>query len=1605
MRIRKAGATMLALIVAAVILPFIARAEEEQKDKIVVFASQPDPSVVVGITDLEARRIALYQLALETASSTQGAVLAILRQQEAATNVSARVRCFYLVNACAFRGTSSVVNILTGRPEVSVVVDDAPIRAQFSLPDPNQGRPLWHMDKTRAREAWGLGVAGRGITIGSIDTGVLAQHRDLSSKYRGNAFGTEHFRNWFDASGWAMAPNDESGHGTHILGSAVGGVGPGGETTNSDVGVAYESKWIAAKAADSQGIGSTSDALAAMQWVQFPTDASGRVDPNAAPDIVLNAWEAKDVCDPSGAKTYFEIAVSMWRAAGMIPVFQVGTGQVGTDLEEEDLFAEAKIGSPGNLPGVIAVGATDFVDERADFSPEGSACGTPSSVIDKPDLYAPGVAIYSSHTSPAQRLSKNSTGSAAAQVAGAAALMMEAAGGRGALTPDEIEAELATTGKPCSRSSGPCHRIDIFEATESVIVTRTARVEGQTVPGAQVKLRQTGHLDRKITASQNGDFAFPRVRPGSYVLEVSAFGFETRQVSLTLVKDEVRTENVSLTAARTITLSGSITLSPSGDPAPSARVEVFGTSVGVNAGPTGSYSLTLPDPSAVDSASPDEFDFLISFTGNNCSVPRYERVSVPNTATSISLDVQLALKRDAYGYSCEVLPLDWQPGTTPLDAKADDSAIEVRMPFLFPLFQNSVKGSGAKRETTAFEIAYVSPNGYIRFDGTGTEHVNSALPNPAAPNAAVYAFWDDLYMDASSSIWMTADVDSFTVEWRDMTFHAPSSVRLTFSATLFPNGDVELKYLDLSGDGSSGNSATVGVESFDGRAGFTYSYNEPSLHSGQMIYLSRAAQPVDLRGTVTDSALTSILLDDATVRATSAIESRATKTHETGIYFLRLQANSYNLLASAWHYADSGLLSQTLDCGIRLNCLSPFVRRDIGLDRLPGYNVTVHVTEGAEEVAGVPVSLGDPHIPDGVTGPTGFTFTDVPAGVYRPSIGGSMRCRTQLDPNQQLTVTGDTSFNLDVESRRDAFGYRCDDFQPASWLELLPDPADPDGQYALNLLGDQGAAAVELPFQFPFYGDWHQRMWVSIDGHITFGEASYQSHNSALPEAQAPNAAIYPFWDDLVMVQGSQIVVRIENAWVAVEWKNLAFFSDLNTRVTFEAILYDNGNVDFQYNSEAVGPASGSSATIGVENHQGTIALMYSHNEAVVSPGLKIQIINPANEGGGGITTGVRGTVFDASNPHPNTGVEPGLPNVDIVLGNGVVTGTTTTNLDGSYRVFVPAGTGYRLFASKAGYRTVVHPTLITVPSTGLLTIDLHMFALPLHTISGRIHDQRGPVYGIGLFRFFIRCLDTYTDPQCYDAESNIKDIPVLTTRLGDYDLVLSDGNYELVIPGSGRCQEPSVTPFVLSDSNRNPRVNISVTLPRDSFGYTCIETELLPNNGLVPVTTLVSLNPIPLPFEIEMYGKKYRVIQVNEVNGTIRLGDPDSLVSALPTGPTIDVFKDEFNTLLDPAGGVFAAVYIDAVVLEWRNVLITGTQERTSFTVILRSNGEIQMEYHPGESPTDREAGSRARIGISDCTGAVSLTYASNSGTAVVYDGLTLMISPRFESIAPSTC
>jgi hypothetical protein len=207
----------------------------------------------------------------------------------------------------------------------------------------------------------------------------------------------------------------------------------------------------------------------------------------------------------------------------------------------------------------------------------------------------------------------------------------------------------------------------------------------------------------------------------------------------------------------------------------------------------------------------------------------------------------------------------------------------------------------------------------------------------------------------------------------------------------------------------------------------------------------------------------------------------------------------------------------------------------------------------------------------------------------------------------------------------DDFGYTWDDSVAYSWIDVTSGGTEA----AISDRRDQ-VGPIPLPFNFKFYENTYSEIYITGSGYLTFQNGDIDSYPD-IPSAAEPNAIISPMaarWD----YEGSFPAGRVfyksggtePNRYFIVEWHEVKF-PDLDPS-TFQAILYENGDIYFQYKDiNLVFDMKFYSAISGIEDSQGVDGLLYakygwsfSSNSAVKftrpAPGARLKII-PVSQG------------------------------------------------------------------------------------------------------------------------------------------------------------------------------------------------------------------------------------------------------------------------------------------------------------------------------------------------------------------------------------------------------
>src|SRR2546422_3855600 len=131
-------------------------------------------------------------------------------------------------------------------------------------------------------------------------------------------------------------------------------------------------------------------------------------------------------------------------------------------------------------------------------------------------------------------------------------------------------------------------------------------------------------------------------------------------------------------------------------------------------------------------------------------------------------------------------------------------------------------------------------------------------------------------------------------------------------------------------------------------------------------------------------------------------------------------------------------------------------------------------------------------------------------------------------------------------------------------------------------LGSDDAQAVDLPFDFPFYGVRYRRVFVHADGNLTFGAADPGPSDRSMGRFLSGPPRIAPFFADLDPSRGGIVAARLGPDRAVFSWSAVPGGAQIN-RNSFQVALLPGGDIDFVYGEmqsrEAIAGLSPGAAT------------------------------------------------------------------------------------------------------------------------------------------------------------------------------------------------------------------------------------------------------------------------------------------------------------------------------------------------------------------------------------------------------------------------------------------
>lgn len=354
----------------------------------------------------------------------------------------------------------------------------------------------WHYEDIQLSNAWNITQGSEDVVVAVIDTGFAYWHPDLAPNYLGG------YDFAYDFPTPDAASDTCAVHGTHVAGT-VAAVASDIVTSTSGVAPGVKLRLFRA-GRDEAGCPMPTDAViaAVLYAAGYEVGDLPQIDPVDVINLSLGGYAYDAV---------FEAAVALAVDAGVVVV--AATGNDNT----------TPVAYPAGYQGVIGVGATDYLQQRAPYSNYGQdvdvvAPGGDATVDRNGDGFPDGVlSLYWDFTNNSPDYTfLQGTSMASPHVAGVAALIRSV---NPDLSPLGVELVLEATAKDLG-VPGPdtFYGWGLVDAGAAVSLSRALEV-APSFSDVVVRLRSGATVVKQVNASASGAYDLGQVAAGAYILE------------------------------------------------------------------------------------------------------------------------------------------------------------------------------------------------------------------------------------------------------------------------------------------------------------------------------------------------------------------------------------------------------------------------------------------------------------------------------------------------------------------------------------------------------------------------------------------------------------------------------------------------------------------------------------------------------------------------------------------------------------------------------------------------------------------------------------------------------------------------------------------------------------------------------------------------------------------------------------------------------------------------------------------------------------------------------------------------------------------------------
>ncbi len=450
---------------------------------------------------------------------------------------------------------------------------------------------------------------------------------------------------------------------------------------------------------------------------------------------------------------------------------------------------------------------------------------------------------------------------------------------------------------------------------------------------------------------------------------------------------------------------------------------------------------------------------------------------------------------------------------------------------------------------------YVSAKGYIGFNSENMQSwINGPIPDGFAPNAQIYAYWDDFApLSGGEHYYGTDEEGRLVVSWEGLNTFPAGPANVTVQIVVDFEQEAVFVNHDSFSNGMDPNSCTVGIENGDGSIGLeVLSDGAPFAPQEQTTIRFDLSPPPDYACAVDPTEIflntvpAAVLADSFLVYNTGLLAESFSLSVENGLI-------PYTLLHDGSPVANTGVMQPDESFLVHLSAT------------VPGDHPTT-VDEAIVTVASDSgeFSLGLP----------------VQASVFNPEGGGP-----------------DAFGNTWISSLGGDLDY--------GWIEIQEEVRE-----VLELGDDEVAGPLELGGLVNFYGTLYDEIYVGSNGLVGFDEVSMTSFfNMGIPLEGTPNNLIALFWDDLDPTLGGQVYTGTDDDGIfVVTWDGVSALGGAGSLTAQVAFDFENQQIRLNYAAFEEG-LDVASCTVGIENSDGSdgLGVLFNGDPGVPQPEWTIQ--------------------------------------------------------------------------------------------------------------------------------------------------------------------------------------------------------------------------------------------------------------------------------------------------------------------------------------------------------------------------------------------------------------